>query len=890
MNPMSRLRARWARRFRRTDPVPDIEQELRAFVDERTDQGIAAGLAPDEARRRAQVEVGGVGPMTLKLREQRAGLPVRYWPGDLWRDLRHAFRQGYRAPAFSLVAVLTLGLGIGGAAAMFGLVHSVLLSPPPYAEPDRLVLLSPARLDGSPYAQRPTTAQWLAWRAASPGLETALYRWRFDFLVRKDGSTSLGGMVVTPNYFRVLGLKPLRGREFLASEAASGGPPTAVIIGHGLWQRVFNGDPDIIGRTLQISGLPALLPVVGVMPPGVRFLPDPSNVSEPGYDVDAQVDFWLPQLADESQLTQRLWNVVGRLAPGTTAAVVNADIAAVAARQRTEDATLEGLTATARPALEVLNEDGRRLLLPLFGAVALVFFIACTNVAGLLLARGLHRQREYLLRTALGATWQRLFRQALTESVALALVGAVAGGGFAVAMVALLLAAGEHALPRADAVTIGWPVLAFCAVVAPIAAAIAGLLPAARAAFGRFSHGLESTRSTAGPAERRLIAGVAALQIVLTVGLLSGAALLVRTARNLAELRPGYDTENLLTMTVTTMQRDDAWKAFHADALGRVSRLPGVRKAAFAWGVPLTGNSWPAKLEIVGMAGPDRIADEVIVPLRAVTPDYFEAMGIGLVDGRAFRESDDRAAPPVAIVNQAFAISQFGTSAALGRSIRFVGNAGTPPLAIVGIVTDARTDALSEGATPEAYVPLWQQRAYSKHLIVRTSGDPLAVAGLIRHEIRDVDPTAAVEQVKTMAEIRQESIAARVFAMHLLVGFAVVATLLSLVGLYGVLSLSVGSRLKELAVRRAIGAQRAEVLSLVLGEGLRLIGLGVVLGIGFALLIGRLFQALLFGVQPADPLTLGGAALLFVLLGLMAGALPAWRAARVNLMDALRHD
>lgn len=788
------------------------------------------------------------------------------------------------------MAVLTLGLGIGGAAAMFGLIKGVLLSPPPYAEPDRLVLLSPVRLDGSPYAQRPTTAQWLAWRASTPGLETALYRWTFNFLVRNEGSTSLGGMVVTPDYFRVLGLKPLRGREFLASEAASGGPPTAVIIGHELWQRTFNGDPDIIGRAIQISRMPAPLPVVGVMPPGIRFLPDPANVSEPGYDVDAQVDFWLPALADESQLTQRSWNVVGRLAPGMSAAMANADIAAVAARQRAEDATLEGVTATARPALEVLNEDGRRLLLPLFGAVALVFFIACANVAGLLLARGLHRQRDYLLRTALGATWQRLFRQALTESVALALVGAVAGAGFAVVMVALFLAAGEHALPRADAVAIGWPVFAFCAVVAPIAAAIAGLLPAARAAFGEQSHGVESTRTTAGPTERRLVGGVAALQIALTVGLLAGAALLVRTARNLAELRPGYDTENVLTMTVTTMQRDDAWKTFHADALERVSRLPGVRQAAFAWGVPLTGNSWPAKLQIVGSAGPDRIADELNVPLRAVTPDYFEAMGIDLADGRAFRESDDRGAPPVAIVNQAFATSQFGTGAVLGRSIRFSGNAGDPPMAIVGIVADARTDALSEGATPEAYVPLWQQGAFSKHLIVRTSGDPLALAGPIRREIRDVDPTAAVEQVKTMAEIRQASIAPRVFAMHLLVGFAVVATLLSLVGLYGVLSLSVGSRLKEMAVRKAIGAQRTEILSLVIGEGLRLIGVGVVLGLGFALLMGRLFHALLFGVPPTDPLTLGGAALLFVLLGLITCALPAWRAARVNLMDALRHE
>ncbi|MGV3516326.1 ADOP family duplicated permease [Luteitalea sp.] len=875
--------------FRRTDPGPEIEEELRAFVDERTDQGIAAGLPADEARRRAQIEVGGIEPMSRKLREDRRRLQVGRGMADLWRDLRHAFRQGCRAPAFSLLVVVTLGLGIGGAAAMFGLIQGVLLSPPPYDQPDRLVLLSSARLDGAPYTQRPTTAQWLAWRTASPGLDTALYRWTFAFLVRDDGSTSIGGMEVTPDYFRVVGLQPLRGRAFLPSEAASAGPPTAVIIGYELWQQTFNGDPDIIGRSIRISRLPTPVPVVGVMPPNVRFLPDPGNVSEPGYDVDAQVDFWVPAVADASQLAQRQWNVVGRLGPGVSAAQVDAAVAAIAARQRAEDPALEGLTATARPALEVLNEEARRLLLPLFGAVALVFVIACANVAGLLLARGLHRQRDYVLRKSLGATWQRLFRQALTESIALALVGAIVGAGVAVAMVALFLAVGAHALPRADAVAIGWPVFAFCVIVAPVAAALAGLLPAARAAFGRPSQGTQTTRTTAGPAERRLIGGVAVLQIVLTVGLLAGAALLVRTAQRLAEVRPGYDTARVLTMTVATLQRDDAWKSFHAETLARVTRLPGVRHAAFAWGVPLTGNSWPVTLEIVGAAGTDRLADALTVPLRAASPDYFETMGVGVADGRSFREADDYRSPPVAIVNQAFVARHFADQLVLGRSLRFAGR-NDPPMEIVGVVTDARTDALSAKAAPEVYIPLWQTRAFTKHLIVRTSGDPLSLAGLIRREIRDIDPTAAVEDVKSMAQLRDESIAPRTFAMHLLVGFAVVATLLSLVGLYGVLSLSVGSRLKEMAVRKAIGAQRNDIVSQVLREGLLLIGLGVAVGLVVAVVLARLLEALLFGVPPTDPVALGGAALLFVLLGLMACALPAWRAARVDLMQALRHE
>ena len=884
------MTAWWRRRASAKTDDLEIESELVAYVEERTAQGVAAGLDPDEASRRARVEVGGVAAMAQKLREQRSGAGPGRWLRDLARDVRYAFRQGYRSPALSLVAVLTLGLGIGGAAAMFGLIQGVLLTPPPYADPERLVLLAPARVDGVPYDRRPTTAQWLAWRDAARDVDIALYRWTFNFLVRPDGSQAIGGMIVTPDYFKVLGLAPVRGRTFLESEAASAGPPTAVVLGYELWQRSFNGDPDIIGKHVEISRIPAPLPVVGVMPPGVRFLPDPATANEPGYDVHATVDFWVSVRADESQLRARAWNVVGRLAPGASASTADAAVAGAAARERATDPSLEQLTATARPLLEVMNEDGRRLLMPLFGAVVLVFFIACANVAGLLLARGLHRQRAYVLQAALGASWQRLFRQALTESLVLALAGAVAGAACAVGMVALFLKVGQHALPHADAVSVGWPVLAFCALTAPIAAAAAGLVPAARAAFNVRTSGLESSRTTATPGERRLIGGVAAAQIVLTIGLLASAALLVRTARHLADVQPGYDTAHVLTMSVAILQ-GDAWQRFHTEALERVSALPGVRRAAFAWGLPLTGNSSPATLAVVGGGGTARLSDQISVPLRAVTPDYFAAMDIALSEGRVFRESDSEGSPPVAIVNRAFADRYFPAAAqALGRSLRYVDGDDRPTIEIVGVVSDMRTHALHEAAEPEVYLPLWQNRAISKHLVVRTDGHPMAVAGRVREAIHAVDPTAAVEEIKTMSDVREESVASRIFAMHLLVGFSTVATLLALVGLYGVLSLSVGSRVKEMAVRKAIGAQRTQIVSLVLTEGARLIVLGVALGIALALVVGRLFRGLLYGVQPTDPAMLASAATLFALIALATCAVPAWRAARVDLMDALRHE
>jgi putative ABC transport system permease protein len=805
-------------------------------------------------------------------------------------DLRYAFRQLRKDPGFAAIAILTLAIGIGAAAAMFGLIQGVLLSPPPYEDPDRLVLVSPARLDGAPYDQRPTTAQWLAWRDSSRTLgDVALYRWTFSFLVLPDGSESLGGLIITPEYFRVLGLKPALGRVFTAGEAArQKTPPTAIILGHELWKRKFDGNPGVIGTTVRLSRMPAPLPVVGVMPPGIRFLPDPGNASEPNYDVNAHVDYWLAAVADESELRARAWNVVSRLEPGATAAQAGTEIAAVASAQAQADADLQGLSAVVRPLLDDLNQQGRRLLMPLFGSVALLFLIACGNVTGLLLARGLRRQPEYAMRSALGAGRRRLFRQVLTESLALALTGAAAGGLIAAGLVTLITRVATHAVPRADAVTVGWPVFAAGIVAALVAAVTAGLLPAVRASRPDRHRALEGARSSLGRGERRLLGGIATLQVVLTVALLAGAALLMRTAHNLDAVRPGFDTGNILTMTVTSVE-PGRWKVFHTQALERVSALPGVRHAAFVWGLPLTGDKWPGDMEIVGQPGSRRFADRLTLPLRAVTPDYFDAMNIGLVAGRTFRATDDGDAPRVAVINQAFARRHFPDGDPIGRELRFAGDT-KQTIPIVGVVSDTRTAALSDQAEPEVFFSFWQTPAFSKHLILRATADPRALAQRVRQELRAIEPTSAVEQVKTMEEIRRDSLAPRTFAMQLLIGFSAAATMLALVGLYGVLSLSVGARTREMAVRKAIGAPAHAIVRLVLGEGFRLIAGGAILGTGVAIALGNVLEALLFEVRPGDPLMLGAAAVLFTVVALTICALPAWRAARIDLMEALRHE
>lgn len=516
------------------------------------------------------------------------------------------------------------------------------------------------------------------------------------------------------------------------------------------------------------------------------------------------------------------------------------------------DSALQGITAAVAPVQDVLNRDGRRLLVPLFGSVALVFFIACANVAGLLLTRGLHRAPEYAMRSALGAGRWRLFRQTLTESLVLALAGAALGAGLATGVITLLKAIGGQAVPRADAVHVGWPVFVFGLFAAMVAAGVAGILPAARASLPDRFQGLKGSRTTATRGERRLLAAVATLQIVLTVALLAGAALLIRTARNLDRMQPGYDTE-------------------------------------FAWGVPLTGNKWRADVEFAGQPGSSKLTDRINLPLRSITEDSFDVMGMRIAEGRSFRDTDRTDARRVAIVNTTLAQRYYADRIVIGASLQFA-SSKDKPLEIVGVVADTRTEDLSEQPAPEIYLPFWQSGAFSKHLVVRATGDPRTLAALVRGELRKIDPTAAVERITTMAEIRRESVASRTFAMRLLVGFAIVATTLALVGLYGVLSLSVSSRIKEIAVRKAVGAQGHQIVQLVVGEGLKLVAGGLVFGAIVAILVGRLLRTLLFDVRPSDPLALGTAAVAFAAVALAACLLPAYRASRVELMESLRQE
>lgn len=593
-----------------------------------------------------------------------------------------------------------------------------------------------------------------------------------------------------------------------------------------------------------------------------------------------------------------MWNVVGRLRDGVSLGAAQAELATLASRQAETARVFAGITVKAEPLRTELNREGRRLLSPLLGAVALVFVMACANAAGLLLVWGLQRQREFAVRCALGAQRSRLLRQVLTEVGVLTASAGLLGAGLALAPLQILKIGGQAAIPRLEAVTVGWPAFAFAFALAVMAAFLVGWVPAWHASRSNGVSPIQGAAKTssASRGERRLLRAVAVLQTSLTLALLVGAGLLVRTAMNLARVRPGYDTQNVLTLSVTDMNLLNFF-GFHGQALERVSALPGVTHVAFAWGVPLTGNRWTTTvLEIEGQANLGGLKDTLTIPSRSVTPGYFELMGQKIVAGRGFSktystETNRTVVPQVAIVNQAMAGKYFSHGTPIGRKFRSPGGpGGSIEIEIIGVVTDARTESLALRPEPELYFSLWEAFPFTKHLIVRTASDPVPLVGAIQRELREIEPTVAVENVKTLGQIRSDSIAPRTFAMRLLVGFSAVACVLAFVGIFGVLSLSVNSRRRELAIRTAVGAQRRDIRGLVFGEALRVIAAGLGLGMGMAACLVYALRALLYGVEPTDLPTLIGAPMLLSVIAVLAAWRPAQNATKVDPMEALRHE
>jgi predicted permease len=801
--------------------------------------------------------------------------------GSWMQDLRYAVRTLGRSPGFTAVAVLTLALGIGANTTMFSVLYGVLLRPLPYPASDRLVQFA-MRFQGdlSPLPVTFLQYQFLDEQAAPIDVAAST---SVGFNLFAGGAADrVDGLRVSHDYFRVLGATPALGRTFLTEEDAPGGASVAVL-SHGLWQRRFGADPDVVGRTIRLDGQP--FTVVGVMPADFQSLP--------------ATDVWstLGQVGRTIGSGQNL-EVIGRRPAHLSLAAAQAQVQSLNApfHEQFRESFPRDLDLGLLAYRDLVASDVDGPVRVLFGAIGLVLLIACANVANLLIGRAAGRSREVAVRVAVGATRWRLVRQMLTESVLLALAGGVAGLLIAYWGLDVLLSLVPWSLPRTGEIRLdGWA-LGFTFVVSLVTGILFGLLPAWQAADPRVYDALkEGSRRTTGSARQgRLRGALVASEIALSLVLLVAAGLLVRTFVNLVRTDPGFETRGLLTAEIwLTGSRYDSTGAvagFYGDLTDQLAAYPGVEGAAVVEaGIPLQrGGNIPVAVD-------GEIANTA-AEYRTITPDYFTILGVPLEQGRMFTSADGAGAEPVAIINRAFA-DRYLDREGLGRLVR-VGGTANPDRRVVGIVGDLRSfvgfPAQPAVFIPSAQTPAGLTRAFSSwfpiHVVLRATGDPEALRGILPRIIHDADAQIPVGRVRTMEEILGASLAFQRFLMLLLGVFGALAVTLAAVGIYGVMASFAAQRTHEIGVRVALGALPRDVVRLVLRRGLLLAGIGVAAGLAGAAGLTRLLANQLHDVRPIDPLTFSAVAVALVIVAVVACAAPAVRASRLDPVEALRHD
>ena len=796
-------------------------------------------------------------------------------------DLRLAFRSLRRTPGFTAVVVLTLALGIGANTAIFSVVIGVLLKPLPYASPDRLMVV------WEKSSRNPTNvvspANYLDWRDRSKSF-TALAAFTWSGITLTGGSPEhVEGRSISPEFFRVLDVQPILGRLFTPEEDAFGGP-RVLLLSYGLWQRRYGADPSIVGRTIPVAGGDAR--VVGVMPPLVQSMP---------YGND---QYWEPFHLDpaDRQRAGRYAMVIGRLKDGVTQAAAQAEMSAIADQLTREvPAFNTGWSANVISLNEQFVGKSRPVLLTLLGAVSLVLLIASANVANLMLVRAAGRRREFAVRAALGAGQGRLIRERLAESLVLSLGGGIAGALLAAWGVDLLVAANPAQVPRLSQIGIDGRVLAVTALVTLLVGVLFGLT-------GSWGSGIEGwatdlhgagRRSTSGTGTARLRAGLVIAQVSLAVILLVGAGLMVRSLTQLMAVDPGFDPRGVLTAAVdlpqATYPDPPAQRRFFAALLERTRAMPGVQSSSMIDFLPLTGQGSATSFSVVGQP-PAAQGQEPVADIRVVDPAYFSTLRIAMVAGRQLSERDAAGQPPVVVVNQTLARQMWPNGDPVGQRLKVVMWNPDESVEVVGVATDVLNDGLDRARRPMIYYPVGQAPSGSMNLLLRTGGDPLGLAAAVRAAVHDLDHDLPVGQVSTMEENLLVSIADRRFPMFVLSLFAALAVALAAVGIYGVLSYTVGQRTREIGVRMALGARMADVLALVLSQGALLVGIGAAVGLAGALALSRVLKGMLYGVTGSDPMTylLVAAGLMAVAVGAML--LPARRAAAVDPVVALREE
>ncbi|MFY9557227.1 MAG: ABC transporter permease [Blastocatellia bacterium] len=804
----------------------------------------------------------------------------------LVQDIRHGFRMLLKKPAFSIVAIATLALGIGANTAIFGVINGVLLSPLPYPDSERLAMLSMPVTDGE--VGNTSYATYVDWRERNQSFEqVSLVRSWGGALTGQAEPEIVNGLRVSPNYFQLLGVLPQLGRDFQADEDKPNSR-FVVALSHSLWQRRFNSDPEIIGKQIVLTGQP--FTVVAVMPLNFEDLLA-ANFYKPA-------DVWAPLGYDAAQpwacRTCQHLKAVARLKPEVSIEKARSEMNDISAQlQREHPQDYPTPTAVVTNLQESFVGRIRPALYVLLGAVGLVMLIACGNVANLLLARATQRAREIAIRTALGAGRRQIVRQLMAESFALSLVGASAGWLMAAWGTELLVAMSPAKMLRIQHVTMDARVLGFTLLISVMTAFVFGLAPALQAsrqdvqlALRQGGRGLQSRGETR--IRGFLVAGEFALALVL----LTGAGLLVRSFSRLLEVKPGFNVNNTLTMMVPATgvryQEDEPVRTFYRDVIGRVGALPGVKAAGVVSNLPLGGNMDQSGFHVEEKPLPN----PALAPSAeryGISPDYLRAMGIPLLRGRGFTEHDGPDKPLVALINQTAARQIWNNEDPIGKRIR-LGDPHDRLRAIVGIVGDVNHYGLDTPPDLQVYVPAAQWTDSYMLLVVRTASDSATLAGTVREEIRAIDRDIPVYQVATMQELVSTSFAQRRFTLLLLGVFSAVALLLAAVGIYGVISFSVTQRTQEIGIRMALGANRVAVVKLVVGQGLPMIFTGVIVGLGGALATTSLMEGLLFGVSATDSVTLVAVAGLLIAVGLTACLIPARRATKVDPMIALRYE
>lgn len=874
---LSRIRGTMMRGQAEQDSTHELEEHLELL----TERFIQRGMSAAEARYAARRQFGGVTQLRENLHERR-GLPQFE---ILSRDIRYAFRQLWNAPAFTVAAVLTLALGIGANTAVFAVVDAVVLRPLPYPEPERLVAFASwENGHGAPHPDALSYPNFLDFRSANRVFEHLVcYRDSEFAITGASQPIHADGEIVSWDLFDVLRVSPELGRGFLPEEEKPGAH--VAVLGHDLWQRQFGADPAIVGRSMTING--NSFTIVGIAPAKFQFPPD-----------NPAVQLWTT-LADDPMLTERgarSLDVIGRLKGGVSIDAARAQMDSVAtgiAMQYPEEKNRASTFII--PELERLIGDARKPLLMLLAAVFLVLLVACANIANLVLARSVERQREMAVRSAIGASGFTVIRQLLTESLTLAFIGCATGVLLAFACLRLFLPLAGDSIPRISQAAIDARVLAFSVALAVFTSIVFSLTPALRLAKVDVVEALkEGSRGvTRGPERLRAVLVVG--QVSLGLLLVTAASLLIATFLFLARRDLGFKPDHVLTFDLdlpTAMQYNSPPQtSFSAELLARLRTLPGVRSAAAGWPLPMIGHEVIIGFVIEGQPAPE--SQHPRSDMAIVTPGYFDTLGMQLLQGRDFSERDDDTGPPVVIVNKAFADKFFPGQDVLGKRIQSGASNGKSDSMmrdIVGVVGNAKQSPLELTPDPIYYLPYKQMPWTVGTIVLRTTAAPRSVESSARAVVASLDKQIPMYRVRTLEELSSSAIAEPRFQMFLLGSFALIAILLTVVGLYGILAYSVIRRTREIGVRMALGASRAVVLRMVLRRATLLVAAGLLVGLAGAAAEGYLLQSMLYGVRPNSALTLSVSCGLIVLSGLLAAYLPARRAASVDIVDALRSE